>query len=161
MQFASSLSFGGDSTANFQPIAFTSEQSGSLGVPQFFDVQKQWTVNDFPMNAIPVAGVLEGTASTGTPYKMVVVGDGDFPVNGSQNGQQQSQQPGNINLMVNGIDWLSDDTGLIELRNKGIQFRPLAEMENSRKNFLKYLNFGLPLLLVIVYGVDQVSNESA
>jgi ABC-type uncharacterized transport system involved in gliding motility auxiliary subunit len=84
---------------------------------------------------------------------MVVFSDGDFAVNGEgQNAQQLSED--NISLMSNAIDWLSDDTGLIELRTKGVTARPLdASLEDGTKTLLKYLNFLLPLILVIVYGV--------
>ncbi len=153
-QFASPLTHTGDSSSTFTGLAFTSEQSGSLGTPQFFDLERQWTQADFPLQRIPVAGLLEGKAANGVNYRMVVVGDGDFAVNArQQNGQVQPQQPDNINLLVNGIDWLSDDTGLIELRTKGVQFRPLAELEESEQNFWKYLNFLLPIVLVIAYGI--------
>ena len=83
---------------------------------------------------------------------MVVIGDGDFAVNGS--GQKAQQiNPDNINLMVNSIDWLADDTGLIELRTKGITNRPLDQIEDGRKSFLKYLNFLLPILIILLYGL--------
>jgi ABC-type uncharacterized transport system involved in gliding motility auxiliary subunit len=84
---------------------------------------------------------------------MVVFGDGDFAVNGEGQGAQQLQ-PDNVNLMVNAIDWLSDDTGLIELRTKGVTSRPLdAQLEDSTKTLVKYLNFLLPIILIIIYGV--------
>lgn len=55
---------------------------------------------------------------------MVVYGDGDFAVNGE--GQRaQRLAPDNINLFTNGIDWLSDDTGLSELRTKVVTSRPI------------------------------------
>jgi hypothetical protein len=54
--------------------------------------------------------------------------------------------------MVNSIDWLSDDTGLIELRTKGVSSRPIDELEDGRRSFLKYLNFLLPIALILVYG---------
>jgi len=83
---------------------------------------------------------------------MVVVGDGNFAVNGS--GQQVQQvNPDNVNLMVNSIDWLADDTGLIALRTKGITNRPLEQLEDDKKAFLKYLNFLLPIVLIIIYGI--------
>ncbi|MCZ7612722.1 MAG: hypothetical protein M5T52_04040 [Ignavibacteriaceae bacterium] len=60
----------------------------------------------------------------------------------------------NISLMSNAIDWLSDDTGLIELRTKGVTSRPLdPSLEDGTKTLLKYLNFLLPIVLIIVYGV--------
>jgi ABC-type uncharacterized transport system involved in gliding motility auxiliary subunit len=76
-------------------------------------------------------------------------------VNGE--GQQaQQRNPDNISLMVNSIDWLSDDTGLIDLRTKEVTSRPLVELEEGRRTFLKWLNFGLPILLVILYGIIRM-----
>ena len=54
--------------------------------------------------------------------------------------------------MVNAIDWLSDDTGLIELRTKGVTVRFLDPIEDSTKTKLKYLNFFLPIFLILLYG---------
>jgi ABC-type uncharacterized transport system involved in gliding motility auxiliary subunit len=83
--------------------------------------------------------------------KILLITDGDFAINGE--GQRAQQlQPDNVNLMVNSIDYLSDDTGLIELRTKGVSSRPLDELEDGTKTTLKYLNFILPILLVIIYG---------
>jgi hypothetical protein len=55
--------------------------------------------------------------------------------------------------MVNAIEWMSDQSGLIELRTKAVTARPLDEIEDGKKNFLKWLNFLLPLVLVILFGV--------
>jgi ABC-type uncharacterized transport system involved in gliding motility auxiliary subunit len=55
--------------------------------------------------------------------------------------------------MVNSVDWLADDTGLIDLRTKGVTNRPLEQVDEGRKTFLKYLNFILPVLLIIFYGI--------
>ncbi len=152
MPFASPIRFTGDSSAIFTPIAFSSERAGTLKPPLMFDVQKQWTSADLPLSNLVVGGILENGISSG---KLVVFGDGDFAVSGQQRGGQRSD---NSSLLVNSIDWLSDDTGLIELRTKGVASRPikseyLGDENASKRNFWKYLNFGLPLLLVLVYGV--------
>ena len=90
---------------------------------------------------------------------MVVFGDGDFAVNGEGENQQQLQ-PDNVSLMVNSIDWLSDDTGLIELRTKGVTSRPLdAQLEDGTKLFLKYLNFLLPIILIVLYGIIRFNTK--
>jgi ABC-type uncharacterized transport system involved in gliding motility auxiliary subunit len=99
-----------------------------------------------------VAGVLTGKISGAALSTIVLIGDGDFAVNGEGEGARQ-QSGDNISLMVNSIDYLSDDTGLIELRTKGVTNRPLKQLEDGKKAFLKYFNFLLPLLLVILYGI--------
>ncbi|MCB0593070.1 MAG: Gldg family protein [Lewinellaceae bacterium] len=159
LSFASPVRFVGDSTARFTPIAQTSVKSGIATPPIFFDINKQWTDADFPMSNLTVGGVLEGNLVGNAYSRIVVIGDGDFPVSG------QGQQGGdNISLMVNSIDWLSDDTGLIELRTKGVASRPidqeyLSDEASGKRTFLKYLNFGLPLLLVLIYGFIRVQQQ--
>jgi gliding-associated putative ABC transporter substrate-binding component GldG len=135
------------------PLAVTSEKSGVQNAPIQFDVMKQWTLSDFPLSSLPVALLVDGKVPGTSGYKMVVFSDGDFAVNGEgQNAQQLSED--NVSFMSNAIDWLSDDTGLIELRTKGVSSRPLdASLEDSTKTLLKYLNFLLPILLIIIYGV--------
>src|SRR5690606_9590916 len=83
-------------------------------------------------------------------WRLMVVGDGDFPVGGAR-GEQVNVD--NINFMVNAVDWLSDNTGLIDLRTKGIIYRPIDELEDATKTLLKWLNFLLPILLLIIYGL--------
>jgi gliding-associated putative ABC transporter substrate-binding component GldG len=152
LPFASTVSYAGDTTKTFTPIAQTSEMSGTQNSPVYFDISKQWGPADFPMKGLTVAGVLKGRFSGQSASSIVLIGDGDFAVNGE--GEQARQQSAdNISLMVNSIDFLSDDTGLIELRTKGVTNRPIKQLEDGKKAFLKYLNFLLPLLLVIIYGV--------
>lgn len=151
-EFASSVKFLGDTSRRFTPLIFSSEKSNVMAAPQYFDINKQWTEADLPLSGIVLGGVLEGKLSGGTDSKIVVIADGDFPVNGA--GQQPRRlQPDNVNLLSNAIDWLADDTGLIELRTKGVTSRPIAELEDATKTLLKYTNFGLPLVLVMIYGL--------
>lgn len=151
-EFVSSIKYQGDTTKKFIPLAFTSDQSNEIKAPVYFNIQQQWTQADLPMKGIVVAAAIEGKLSSNSRSKMVVIGDGDLIVNGA--GQQPRKlQPDNVNLVSNSIDWLSDDTGLISLRTKGVTSRPIDELEDSTKTILKYTNFLLPILLVIGYGV--------
>ena len=142
-----------DTSLSYIPLALSSEKSGIENLPLFFDISRQWVPSDYPLSSIPVAVAVEGNIIGNLNSKMIVFSDGDFVVNGE--GQQAQQlQPDNISLMVNAIDWLSDDTGLIELRTKGVTSRPLdASIEDGTKIMVKYLNFLLPIILIILYGV--------
>jgi hypothetical protein len=64
-----------------------------------------------------------------------------------------------VSLLVNGIDWLSDDTGLIELRTKGVTARRIDEMEDSKKLLVKIINYALPLFLIILYGILRYAHS--
>ena len=154
LQFASPISFSGDTTIKYTAIAFSSEKSGSLQTPLYFNIQKQWTATDFPMSNLVVAAIFEGKLSGKTHSKIVLVSDGDFAIGNPKAGNQLP--PDNVNLMVNSIDWLSDDTGLIELRTKGVTSRPIKEMEAGTKTLLKWLNFLAPILLILIYGLMRV-----
>lgn len=145
-----------DSALHFENLAVTSDNAGLEKPPVYFNVMKQWTQSDFPASSIPVAAAIEGKIVDDVFTKMVVFGDGDFAVNGEGNNAQRLQDD-NVNLMANAIDWLSDDTGLIDLRTKGIQSRPLdPDLEQGTKTFVKYLNFLLPMFLVIIFGIVRI-----
>lgn len=142
-----------DSSLHVTKLAFTSEQTGTEKPPLYFDVMKQWAKTDFPLSSLPVAVCVEGNISGNADSKMVVFSDGDFAVSGSGRNAQRLQED-NINLMSNAIDWLSDDTGLISLRTKGVSSRPIdPDLQEGTKTFLKYLNFLLPIILIITFGI--------
>lgn len=153
LQFASPITFSGDTTVKFTPVAFSSSKSGTIRAPLYFDIQKQWTENDFPMSDLVVAAVLEGRPAGNNNSRIFLITDGDFAVSG-QRGAQLPED--NVSLLVNAVDWLSDDTGLIELRTKEVTSRPVKEMPDAKKTFLKWLNFILPVLLIISYGLVRM-----
>jgi len=158
LEFASEIRPNGrDSTVKFTPLAFSSDLSAAQPAPQYFDVNKKWEESDFTRQKITVAASLERIGGE-NDSRMMIIADGDFPVNGM--GQQARKLQGdNINLVVNGIDWLTDDTGLIELRTKGAAFRPIQKLDDTVKTILKYVNFLLPVVLVVVYGVVRAQNN--
>jgi len=164
LKFASPMEFTGDSTIHFLELATTSERSGTVPGNTYFDVMnKKWTSADFNKPNITVAGILEGKLAGNTESKMVVYSDGDFAITENQ---RQKQSKNNISFLVNAIDWLADDTGLIELRTKGVVSRPieqkyLTEEASGKRSFIKYLNFGLPVLLVILIGIFIIQRRKA
>lgn len=157
-EFASTVSYTGDSTKRFLPLVLSSEKSNALPAPQSFNIQKQWTDADFPLQNLTFAAAIEGKLTGQTESKMVVISDGDFLINGSPQ-RPRNLQPDNVNLISNAIDWLSDDTGLIALRTKGVTSRPIEELEDATKSILKYVNFLLPLVLVVVYGLVRMQRK--
>lgn len=152
LQLASTINFTGDTSLSYNPFLLTSEKSGTLPLPVFFNVQKEWGEKDFPLENLTVGATLEGPIVSENAASIVVIADGDFAINGEGQDAQQ-RQPDNVSLMVNSIDFLSDDTGLIDLRTKEVTSRPLDELEEGRSTFLKWLNFALPIILVIIYGI--------
>jgi hypothetical protein len=125
----------------------SSNKAGVLNAPLQFDVQKQWTQADFPMANIPLGGVVEGFANN-PDGRLVVFSDGDFIVS-----QEGNLNPDNVNLMLNTIEYLVDKSGLAELRDKGIVYRPIKDLEEGKRTFTKYFNFLFPLALVAAVGI--------
>lgn len=137
-----------DTTIKITPLIFTSERSGAVPAPGFIDIRKQWTERDFPVQEQILASSIENLGPGNGA--IVVIGNGDFVLNGE--GQQaQAVNQDNVNFASNAVDWLADDTGLIELRTKGITARQLDKIEDSTKNLLKYGNVFAPILLILVY----------
>ncbi len=150
-QFTNPIKYNGNPSVIFTPLVRSSNKSGTQKVPVYFNLGKEWSQNDFPLSGIVLAAALEGPITGNTKSKMVVVANGNFAVNGESEKANQLQ-PDNVNLFVNSIDWLSDDTGLIELRTKGVASHPLNQVEDGTKALLKYFNFLFPILLIILYG---------
>ena len=159
LQFASSIDFsspGGDVT--FTSLATTSEKSGAENPPLTFNINRNWQQQDFPRSGLTVCALVSGKLAGNMPSRMIVISDGDFPTNGE--GQQARQLPlDNVNLLVNSIDWLSDDTGLIDLRTKEVASRPIDQMDDGKKALLKYLNFLLPILLILGLGMARYQSR--
>ncbi len=148
--FVSPITMSGDSSLVFTPILSTSERSAIKNIPLYLEVQKNWTSSDFPVGSQTIGAVLEGDfGKNGVNSKMIIFSDGDFPVSEGR-GQGNAD---NFNLLVNAIDWLSDDTGLIGLRTKGVSSRPIDDIEEAKAATLKWVNFLLPLILVICIGI--------
>ncbi len=147
-EFVSPLEVKADSGLTYTPLIFSSERSNSLKAPQYFDINRQWTEADFSRQNLVLGAAFEGPVVGNTSTRMVVIADGDFMLT-----TNQRRPPDNINLIANAIDWLSDDTGLVALRTKGVTSRPLEELADGTKTALKYANFLLPVLLTIGYGL--------
>jgi ABC-type uncharacterized transport system involved in gliding motility auxiliary subunit len=151
-QFASPINFTGDTALNFVPIVQSSGRSGTQTPPVFFDINKKWGPNDYPLSNLTMGAILSGPIQGDVESTIILITDGDFAINGE--GQRPQQlNPDNVSLFVNSIDWLSDETGLIDLRTKAITSRPLDQIEDGRKAFIKWTNFLLPIILIILYGV--------
>jgi ABC-2 type transport system permease protein len=142
------------------PKAFQSEQkvTGILLEGAF--------ASDFKNRAQP-EGMGESIAikNQSQPTKMVVISDGDvFKNQVSADGsayplgfdRYSSQTFGNKNLLLNIADYLTDDSGLIELRNKEIKLRLLSRARvRNEKMFWQTFNTAVPLLFVLIFAIFQ------
>ena len=152
LQFASPIQYVGDTILNYQPLAFTSKISGKLKAPLSFNIGRVWRTQDFLYPELTIAATLQGQMGGEEEAKICLIGDGNFFVNGVGANRIAIQQD-NINFVANAVDWLSDDSGLMSLRTKGVSSRPLNEISDGKVFLLKYFNFLVPLILMIIYGL--------
>jgi ABC-2 type transport system permease protein len=58
-------------------------------------------------------------------------------------------------FFVNAVDWLVQDPEMINIRNRGLSDRPIAELTPAAKNVLRYTNvIGVPLIFVL-FGIGR------
>jgi len=99
-----------------------------------------------------------------TPTRMLVVGDGDVARNGIDRKQQAAQPLGynpyeryrfaNKDFLVNALEYLIDDRGLIEARGKEVKLRMLdTKKAESERLFWQVFNLGTPLVLLGIFAL--------
>ncbi|TZF82181.1 gliding motility-associated ABC transporter substrate-binding protein GldG [Pedobacter sp. BS3] len=149
-------------------------------------IEQEPDPNDFKSVPLPTGVLLEGNFPSdfknrpvpdGIPQqvslpdtskftRMIVLSDGDIlknQVNAKDNSpfplgydRYTQQQYGNKALLLNIVDYLTDDSGIISLRNKEVKLR-LLDRAKVRAEKLKWqlINVLFPLLLVVLCGVLQ------
>ncbi|QQS30291.1 MAG: gliding motility-associated ABC transporter substrate-binding protein GldG [Sphingobacteriales bacterium] len=96
--------------------------------------------------------------------KMIVISDGDIIRNDFDEKRGQTSPLGyykytgetfaNKDLIINAIEWLNDENGIISARNKDIKLR-LLDKPRVKESKLQWqvLNLVLPLLIVVLFGL--------
>lgn len=101
------------------------------------------------------------------PTRMIVVADGDIARNEYKRSTgmiypvgydvYMNQQFANKTFLLNCMNYLVDDESLLQLRAREIKLRLLDRKKiNTQKTKWKTINVGLPLLLIIAFGLIQL-----
>ncbi|MCD8405688.1 gliding motility-associated ABC transporter substrate-binding protein GldG [Tenacibaculum dicentrarchi] len=164
------------------PLFVTSVLTKKIGTPNFVELQsiaKQPKEKQYNSGPQLLAVLLEGdfnsayknrTKPFNTPLfkakstanKMVVIADGDIARNQILKGKPHDlsldkwtgEHFGNKEFLINTIDYLLDDTGLINLRNKSIAIHLLDKQKAyTQKRFWQFINIGVPLILLALFGL--------
>ncbi len=96
--------------------------------------------------------------------KMIVISDGDVIRNQFKKSTGEvfplgydrftNQQFGNEKLILNCVDYLCDDSGIIEIRSKEVKLRLLDKGKIKKdRNFWIAINIGLPVALILLFGL--------
>jgi ABC-2 type transport system permease protein len=129
--------------------------------PSFF---KNRYLNEFAQKAIDSLGMSRKEISVKT--KMIVISDGDVIRNHVRKNSQEiyplgfdrytNQMYGNKVFLMNAIDYLLDDAGLINVRSKQITLRMLdGKKVSEQRSRWQALNLGLPVVLLLIFGFGR------
>ena len=162
----------------------SSPYSKRVGTPTAINlsmVSETTSPADYPnTGGIPLAVLLEGSfhsafenrikafeqtnfQSTSKPTKMIVISDGDILRNQLDKNQLPvelgyDQRSGNLydnkDFLMNSVNYLLDDSGLINIRSKNLDL-PLLDKEKVYANYtyIQVLTIGLPILILGVFGL--------
>lgn len=165
-----------DSTAaeekglTFVPICWSSERSGVRSAPYDISPMQQFLQADFNQPRQILAAAITGTFRTAFPSgpppdsainsavlppsvkdvtdnRVIVVGDAECV---TDNGMRS---PANVAFIMNIVDWLTQEEGLISIRSRNVTVRPLDEVSEGNRTLIKYANVFGPPLLVVVFGL--------
>ncbi|TDE44517.1 gliding motility-associated ABC transporter substrate-binding protein GldG [Flavobacterium rhamnosiphilum] len=162
----------------------SSQYSKKIGTPTEINlnsVAEETSPNDYlNKGKIPLSVLLEGSfhsmfenrvlpfeqktfQPTGKENKMIVISDGDLIKNQLDKNFQPvelgyDQRSGNLydnkDFLINCVNYLLDDTGLINIRSKDLDL-PLLDKEKVYENYTRtqILTIGLPILILVLFGV--------
>ena len=163
------------------PLLISSVLTQKIGTPSFIELQSiadEVIENDYNNGNQLFAVLLEGNFKSAyknrvKPYgssiykenatnnKMVIISDGDVSKNqilkdepfDLNRDKWTNQQFGNKYFLINSIDYLLDDVGLIQLRNKTLTIKTLDKQKAFKeRTFWQLLNVVLPLLIIFSFG---------
>lgn len=162
----------------------SSPYSKKIGIPAEINldiVAEETSPQDYLNKGnLPLSVLLEGSFSSvfenrvlpfkennflakGKPAKMIVISDGDLAKNQLDKNmmpvelgydQRSGHLYDNKDFIMNCINYLLDDTGLINIRSKDLDL-PLLDSEKVHENYNKaqFITIGLPILILLVFGI--------
>ena len=162
----------------------SSQYSKKIGTPSEISlnsVVEETSPRDYANKGkIPLAVLLEGSfhsmfenrvlpfeqktfQATGKENKLIVISDGDLIKNQLDKNFQPvelgyDQRSGNLydnkDFLINCVNYLLDDTGLINIRSKDLDL-PLLDKEKVYENYTRtqLITIGLPIVILLFFGV--------
>ncbi|WP_298883414.1 gliding motility-associated ABC transporter substrate-binding protein GldG [uncultured Polaribacter sp.] len=163
------------------PLLVSSLLTQKVGTPNFIELQSianEVLEKDYKSGNQLFAVLLEGDFNSAyknrvKPFKsnlykensidnkMIIISDGDIGKNQILKGEPfdlnrdkwTNQQFGNKDFLINSVDYLLDDVGLIQLRNKSLKIRMLDKQKAFKeRTFWQFINVALPLIILFVFG---------
>jgi gliding-associated putative ABC transporter substrate-binding component GldG len=162
------------------PLLLTSQYTKVLNAPALITYNEARTDTDeaeYQGGVKTVAYLIEGTfksilqksftnseiKTTSVPTKILVCSDGDIIVNeiDRKTGNPypmgfdrfSQHQYGNQDFVINTLNYLLDEQGLLTAKAKSVGLRPLDKLKvNNQKTKWQLINIVLPLILLLIFG---------
>jgi gliding-associated putative ABC transporter substrate-binding component GldG len=165
------------------PLLVSSVLTQKFGTPNFISLQSiadEPIEEDYQSGNQLLAVLLEGNFNSAyrnriqpfeTPLykanavggnKMIVISDGDVGKNQILKNEPfdlsrdkwTNEQFGNKDFLLNAVDYLLDDVGLMKLRNKSLQISILDKQKAFKeRRYWQFINLGIPMLMLLVFGI--------
>ena len=165
------------------PLLVSSVLTQKFGTPNFISLQSiadEPIEEDYQIGNQLLAVLLEGNFNSAyrnriqpfeTPLykanavggnKMIVISDGDVGKNQILKNEPfdlsrdkwTNEQFGNKDFLLNAVDYLLDDVGLMKLRNKSLQISILDKQKAFKeRRYWQFINLGIPMLMLLVFGI--------
>ena len=165
------------------PLLVSSVLTQKFGTPNFISLQSiadEPIEEDYQSGNQLLAVLLEGNFNSAyrnriqpfeTPLykanavggnKMIVISDGDVGKNQILKNEPfdlsrdkwTNEQFGNKDFLLNAVDYLLDDVGLMKLRNKSLQISILDKQKAFKeRKYWQFINLGIPMLMLLVFGI--------
>lgn len=165
------------------PLLVSSVLTQKFGTPNFISLQSiadEPIEEDYKTGNQLLAVLLEGNFNSAyrnriqpfeTPLykanavggnKMIVISDGDVGKNQILKNEPfdlsrdkwTNEQFGNKDFLLNAVDYLLDDVGLMKLRNKSLQISILDKQKAFKeRRYWQFINLGIPMLMLLVFGI--------
>ena len=157
-----------------------SKEIGTPNVVSLEMINEETSPKDYPNGGlIPVAALFEGSFTSmynnrvlpfkdnkflnkSVPTKMIVISDGDVIKNQLDKGapielgydKYTGQYFGNKEFILNSVNYLLDDNGLINIRSKDVSL-PILDKQRVQDNYsqTQLLTVGLPIVLLGIFGM--------
>jgi gliding-associated putative ABC transporter substrate-binding component GldG len=163
------------------PLVFSSKYAKVAATPllvSFNEARKQPNPQEYNQGPLPVAYLLEGEFNStfksrsmskdfvakSKPTKIIVCSDGDVLRNDISRKTGKAIPLGfdavfqttfsNKDFIVNAVDYLIDDQGVISARTKEVTLRPLDKLKlQNERTFWQAFNMAAPLVFILIFGL--------
>lgn len=181
LRFATQIDTLKNSSIKKTPLLVSSVLTKKIGTPypvELSSIAKEPTEQEYKSGPQLFAVLLEGkfqsayksrikpfdynlTKDTSAENKMIVIADGDIGRNQLLKGKPHdlatdkwtNQRFGNKDFLLNSVDYLLDDSGLINLKNKSLQLNILDKQQAlNERTFWQFFNIILPLVILALFG---------